>query len=295
MERSQHSVVIVNPRSGGGKAERVNLVSECVARGIEPIVFHPGDDLHDVALAAIAGGADAIGVAGGDGSQAVVAALAAERELPYVCIPAGTRNHFAADLGVDRADIVGALDAFAVGVERRVDLARVNGRVFVNNASLGVYAKIVQSDDYRDAKVETVARMLPQLLPPITAPFDLRFSAPDGTAWHGAHVVLVSNNPYRPPRAGTSGSRRGIDAGVLGVIAVGLLQAPGVIALMATESTGASPQFPGWLDFTTPSFVVDGAGPIELALDGEANAMDPPLRFASLPSTLRVRVVTSAR
>ena len=295
MEQPQHSVVIVNPRSGGGKAERVNLVGECVARGIEPIVFHPDDDLHDIALAALAGGADAIGVAGGDGSQAVVAALAAERGLSVCLIPAGTRNHFAADLGVDRSDIVGALDAFTVGVERRVDLARVNGHVFVNNASLGVYAKIVQSDDYRDAKVETVARMLPQLLPPIAAPFDLRFNAPEGTAWHGAQVVLVSNNPYRPPRAGTPGSRRGIDEGVLGVLAVGLLQAPDVIALIATESTGAAPQLPGWLDFTAPSFVVDGAGPIELALDGEASVMDPPLHFASLPSTLRVQVVTSAR
>ena len=82
-------MLIVNPRSGGGKAERFGLVAECVARGIEPIVFNPGDDLHDIALAAVTGGADAIGVAGGDGSQALVAALAAEHDLAYVCIPAG--------------------------------------------------------------------------------------------------------------------------------------------------------------------------------------------------------------
>ena len=104
------------------------------------------------------GGADAIGVAGGDGSQAVVAEIASAHDIPYVCIPAGTRNHFANDLGVDRSDVVGALDAFAHGSERRIDLARLNGRVFVNNASLGVYAKIVQSERYRDAKLETVAR-----------------------------------------------------------------------------------------------------------------------------------------
>jgi diacylglycerol kinase family enzyme len=135
-------------RSGGGKAERFGLVAECVARGIEPIVFNPGDDLHDVAVAAVMGGPDAIGVAGGDGSQALVAALAAEHDLSYVCIPAGTRNHFAADLGVDRADPVRALDAFAHGTERRIDLARVNGRVFVNKRR-SACAKIVQSDRYR--------------------------------------------------------------------------------------------------------------------------------------------------
>jgi diacylglycerol kinase family enzyme len=292
MTRPRHPVLIVNPRSGGGKAERFGLVAECVARGIEPIVFNPGDDLHDIALAAVTGGADAIGVAGGDGSQALVAALAAEHDLTYVCVPAGTRNHFAADLGVDRADIVRALDAFAHGMERRIDLARVSGRVFVNNTSLGVYPKIVQSDNYRDAKVETVARMLPELLPPRAEPFDLNFSAPDGPEWHGAQLVLVSNNPYRPARPGVAGTRGGLDSGVLGVLAVRILQARELVALMATEVTGAIPRFPGWLDFTTPTFTIDAGEPVDVALDGEPFVLDPPLRFESLPSALRIRVLT---
>ena len=62
-----------------------------------------------------------------------------------VCVPAGTRNHFALDLGLNREDVTGAVDAFAEALERRVDLATVNDRVFVNNCSLGLYAKIVQS------------------------------------------------------------------------------------------------------------------------------------------------------
>ena len=111
---------------------------------------------------AIAGGADVIGMAGGDGSQALVASVASARDVPHVVIPAGTRNHFALDLGLDRDDVVGALDAFVDGVERTIDLARVNGRVFVNNASMGIYAKIVQSDAYRDAKMKTAADMLPR-------------------------------------------------------------------------------------------------------------------------------------
>ena len=201
---------MVNPRSGGGTAERLDLARECRARGIEPVVLQGDDDLLAMAESVASEGADAIGVAGGDGSQAVVADVAYRHDLPFVCVPAGTRNHFAFDIGVDRADVVGALDAFARGVERRIDLARVNGRSFINNASLGAYAEIVQSEDYRNAKVETVARMLPEVLPPRAEPFDFGFDAPDGTRWEGPQLMLVSNNPYRLPRPGVPGTRRGI-------------------------------------------------------------------------------------
>jgi diacylglycerol kinase family enzyme len=288
---SAHPVLIINPRSGGRKAERFGLARECRARGIEPLAFQPGDDLRSIATAAVAAGADVIGVAGGDGSQAVVAEIASAHDIPYVCIPAGTRNHFAKDLGVDRTDVVGALDAFAHGSERRIDLARLNGRVFVNNASLGVYAKIVQSERYRDAKLETVVRQLPELLPPRGGPFDLRFTGPHGTHWDGAHLVLVSNNPYRPPRPGTRGTREGIDSGLLGVVAIRVLTPRALAEIGATERTGAVPRFPGSLDFTAPAFTVDSTGPVDAALDGEALVMEPPLRFESRPSALRVRVM----
>jgi len=289
----RHPVLIINPRSGGGKAERFGLSEESVARGIEPIVLQRGDDLVGIASDAVSRGADAIGAAGGDGSQALVATVASQHDIPYVCVPAGTRNHFAADLGIDRDDVVGALDAFAHGAERRIDLGRVNGRVFVNNASLGVYAKIVQSDEYRNAKLETVARMLPDLLPPRAAPFDLRFTAPDGTRWQGAQLVLVSNNPYRPPRPGVSGSRQGLDSGMLGVIAARVVNPKDLLTLVSTELTGAIPGLPEWRDFTAPHFTIDAGGRVDVALDGEALLLEPPLRFESLPAALRMRVPTS--
>ena len=94
---------------------------------------------------AVADGADALGMAGGDGSLAVVAAAAAAHGLPFICVPAGTRNHFALDLGVDRHDVAGALDAFSDGFERRIDLAEVNGRAFLNNVSLGIYGEAVET------------------------------------------------------------------------------------------------------------------------------------------------------
>ena len=104
-------------------------------------------------------------------------------DVALVCIPAGTRNHFALDLGLDRDDVVGALDAFGDAVERRIDLAEVGGRVFVNNVSLGIYAKIVQSPEYRDAKRETTAKFLPELLGPDAQPYGMKFT---DTAGNGA-------------------------------------------------------------------------------------------------------------
>src|SRR5204862_5920232 len=155
-----NAVLFFNPLSGGGKAERFRLADEARARGIEPVELGRGDDLETLVRTAVSSGADALAMAGGDGSQAIVAAIAAEAGLPYACVPAGTRNHFALDLGVDRDDVVGGLDAFVDGGERRVDLAEVNGRTFVNNVSLGVYAEAVQRPGYRESKMRTLVGTL---------------------------------------------------------------------------------------------------------------------------------------
>ena len=157
-DRPQRPVLFVNPWSGGGKAAKVGLAAEASARGIRTVELRRGDDLEQLVRDAVAAGADGLAAAGGDGTQAIVATAAAEHGLPYACIPAGTRNHFALDLGVDRDDVVGALDAFVDGGEHLVDLGEVNGRVFVNNVSMGLYAEAVQSKGYRDAKIRTSAR-----------------------------------------------------------------------------------------------------------------------------------------
>ena len=154
--RPKHPVVIWNPAPGAARRSRPISPTEARARGIEPIELTPGDDLEQLVRAAVADGADALAAAGGDGTQALIASIAAEHDLPFACIPAGTRNHFALDLGVDRDDVVGALDAFVAGGERRVDLAEVNGRTFVNNVSLGLYAEAVQREGYREAKLRTI-------------------------------------------------------------------------------------------------------------------------------------------
>ena len=216
----RHPVLFINPWSGGGKAAKVGLAEQAAARGIRSVELHRGDDLEQLVNDAVAAGADGLAAAGGDGTQAIVATAAAKHGLPYACIPAGTRNHFALDLGVDRDDVVGALDAFVDGGEHVVDLGEVNGRVFVNNVSMGLYAEAVQHKGYRNAKIRTLLDTVPVALGPSNSALDLRWAAPDGTAHTSAATILVSNNPYRLGHAVGSGTRPRMDAGRLGVAVV---------------------------------------------------------------------------
>jgi diacylglycerol kinase family enzyme len=276
--RPVRPVLFYNPKSGGGKAERFRLAEEARARGIEPIELTPGTDLRDLTRGAVADGADALAMAGGDGSQAIVADVAAELDMPYACVPAGTRNHFALDLGVDRDDVVGALDAFVDGGERRVDLAEVNGRVFVNNVSLGIYAEAVQRPGYREAKIRTLLDTVPDVLGPEGQGLDLSWRGPGGHEHHSGAAVLVSNNRYRLGTAVGSGTRPRIDDGLLGI----------TVASSPTPS-GAIAQQP-WREWSATEFEVDSNGPVPAGIDGEAVTLDAPLIFRIRPGVLRVRV-----
>ncbi len=290
---SGRAVLLMNPKSGGGKVERFNLVEEAKRRGIEPVLLEPGDDLQALAHKA-AGSAGVIGMAGGDGSQALVAQVAMEHELPYVCVPAGTRNHLALDLGLDRDDVVGALDAFASQHERRIDLAFVNDRIFVNNVSLGIYAEIVQSEAYRDAKLETVQNMLPELLGPRATPFDLRFQGPDGGGQRSAQLLLVSNNRYVLDRLGAMGSRPRMDTGKLGIVAVQIDDAAAAAKLLSLQAVRQQHLFPGWLEWETAEFEVASSARVATGIDGEGIMLEPPLRFRIAPGALCVRLPPGA-
>jgi diacylglycerol kinase family enzyme len=274
-------VLFFNPRSGGGKAERFGLAKEARDRGIEPIELKGGDELETLVRDAVEGGADGLAMAGGDGSQAIVAAIAAEFSLPYACVPAGTRNHFALDLGVDRDDVVGALDAFVDGGERRVDLAEVNGRVFVNNVSLGLYAEAVQRSGYRDAKLRTLLDTVPDALGSGGSELDMRWSGPGGHEHRGGAAVLVSNNRYRLGRAVGSGTRPRIDDGMLGITVVGAPSGRGKRDRVLQRP---------WREWSATSFEVDAERPLPAGVDGEALVLDAPLQFRIRPGVLRVRI-----
>lgn len=275
----RHPVLFYNPLSGGGKAERFRLAEEARRRGIEPVELRRGDDLEVLVRAAVQRGADGLAMAGGDGSQAIVAMIAAEHELPYACIPAGTRNHFALDLGVDRDDVVGALDAFTRGGERCVDLAEVNGRVFVNNVSLGLYAEAVQRAGYREAKIRTLMNTVPDVLGPDAEPPHLRWEGP-GRENSGA-AVLVSNNSYRLGRALGSGTRPRLDRGLLGIA---------VLVPTSERREGGRKSALGMRQWSARSFEMDSDRPVPAGIDGEATVLEPPLRFRIRSMALRVRI-----
>jgi diacylglycerol kinase family enzyme len=275
----RHPVLFYNPLSGGGKAERFHLAEEARHRGIEPIELRRGDDLEALVRAEVRRGADGLAMAGGDGSQAIVAMIAAEADLPYACIPAGTRNHFALDLGVDRDDVVGALDAFTRGGERRVDLAEVNGRVFVNNVSLGLYAEAVQRAGYREAKIRTLMNTVPDVLGPDAEPPHLRWGG-RGSDDSGA-AVLVSNNSYRLGRALGSGTRPRLDRGVLGIA---------VLGSTSQRRDDARKTALSMRQWSAHTFQIDSDRPVPAGIDGEATVLDPPLRFHIRSMALRVRI-----
>jgi diacylglycerol kinase family enzyme len=287
----KHPVVIWNPKSGGGKAAAAHLDVEARARGIEPIQLSPGDDLFQLARDAVERGADALAAAGGDGTQAIIATIAAELDLPFACIPAGTRNHFALDLGLNRDDPRASMSGFTDAVERRVDYARVDGRLFVNNVSLGIYATVVQSDEYRDAKAATFSSMLPKLLGPGTEPFDLQFSDPDGREIDGAFLVMVSNNPYVIGKSLDDFQRRRLDTGQLGVIAVDAPGAAEAAGLVAASAAGLRQRSRYWHEFALDIFEIRSrSGKAYVGIDGEALEMDTPLRFEMFPEGLRLFV-----
>ena len=235
-------------------------------QGIECHRFGPGADLGDLTRAALAKGADVVGVAGGDGSLGVVADLVSGAGVQMVCIPAGTRNHFAMDLGLDRGDPVAALDAFGPARLQTVDIARVNGTAFLNNVSMGIYGGVVQSANYRERKLETTIDALPTL---VENPPDLRFIGPDGLPHTTVHVVHVSNNPYLMELRGAGGRPR-LDTGKLGIVTVELSSPAGVTDMLARAALGllnTSPDFSAW---TGTRFEVDSDRPIAAGVDGEA-------------------------
>jgi diacylglycerol kinase family enzyme len=266
-----------NPRSGGGKAAAHRLDEEARARGITPIELVPGADLGELVRRAVADGADGLMAAGGDGTQAAVAAIAAELDLPFACIPAGTRNHFALDLGVDRDDVVGALDAFVDGWEKRVDLADINGRVFVNNVSLGVYAEAVRRPGYRERKLRSLLSTAPDVLSGTSSATVLRWTGPDGHEQTSAAVILVSNNPYRLGPRLAAGTRPRVDGGVLGIAVLGAVDG----------SSGRRSLVSQW---TSGTFRVDSAEEVPVGLDGESLSLTPPLVIGSRPAALRARI-----
>ena len=258
------SFLVVNPRSGRGSPPIAALAGRAREAGVEVHVLAAGEDPGEVAGAS---GAEILGVAGGDGSLAGVAQAAIDLDAAFVCIPCGTRNHFARDLGLDRRDPLGALTAFSGGRERRVDVGRVAGRLFVNNVSFGAYAGLVHERERHRRRGEALAGAR-ALLRVARHRHTLRASV-NGEAVR-ARVILVGNNRYELDLF-TLGARARLDEGVLDLRAAA-----------------------GWLPTTWQEQVAQGfrielpRGSVRAAIDGEPFLLESPLELESLPQALRV-------
>ena len=257
---------MINPRSGDDSPSPAELATESERRSIAAHVLAEGEDPGEIARAA---GAERIGMAGGDGSLAAVAAVAVESDAAFVCVPFGTRNHFARDLGLDRDDPIGALDAFASPVERRIDVGRVNGRLFLNNVSLGVYAGLVHRREQHRRRGEALARVR-ALLAVALNPRRLRARVNEEDVM--ARALFIGNNSYELDLF-TLGARTRLDEGKLFLwIAEGVLPT-------------------AWERRTGTDFRVELPDPqIRAAVDGEPAVFDAALEFATLPGGLRVLV-----
>ena len=282
---ARHPYLIMNPKSGGGKVEKFDLKSKAEELGAEVFLIDGSEpvDVAKVAREAVAQGADLLGVAGGDGTQALVAGIAAEHGIPFVVISAGTRNHFALDLGLNRENPSACLGALSDGVELRVDLGRINGQVFVNNASFGAYAEVVETPAYRDDKLNTTLNLLPDLL---QGQRGVRLSArADDTEIRSPQALLVANNPYGTGDIAGLSRRARLDAGVLGVIGVKVRNVQQAIDLLRGRRAV------GVRVLRTKKIEITADAPqIPVGVDGEALSMSTPVVCAISPGALRVWV-----
>ena len=276
--------VVMNPRSGGGKVARFQLQQRAEALGAEvALLDQPHTDVQQLARDALAAGADLLGVAGGDGTQALVAQVAAENDVPFLVISAGTRNHFALDLGLDREDPSRCLDALRDGVEARIDLGEVNGRPFVNNASFGAYAEIVENPAYRNDKRGITLDTLPDLLRGRRGAHLVADA--DGLVVDGPQALLVSNGPYDASDLLGMGRRPRLDRGVLGIIAVRVDTARQAVGLLHGVHRR------GLLRAQAREVLVRTGEPaVPVGIDGETVHLSTPVRCTVRPGALRVRL-----
>jgi diacylglycerol kinase family enzyme len=282
---ARHPYLIMNPKSGGGKVEKFDLKRKAEDLGAEVFLIGGPEpvDVAKVARVAVAQGADLLGVAGGDGTQALVAGVAAEHGIPFVVITAGTRNHFALDLGLDRDDPSACLGALSDGVELRVDLGMINGQAFVNNASFGAYAEIVETPAYRGDKLKTTLNLLPDLL---QGHRGARLSARAGDEEiRSPQALLVANNPYGTGDIAGLSRRARLDRGMLGVAGVKIRNARQAVDLLRGKNAV------GLRVLTTKKIEINAdAAQIPVGIDGEAVSLSTPVTCTISPSALRVWV-----
>jgi diacylglycerol kinase family enzyme len=288
-----HPVLIINPKSGDGRAIKAGIDTLARDRGIQVIVTKKEDNIEGLAQRAVERGADVVGVSGGDGTLGAVAKVAIKHKLPLVVLPGGTRCHFARDIGLDPERIVDALEGFS-GVARQVDVGVIGERIFLNNASFGIYADIVDHEEYREHKLATSRRVLQELLDGRRKAYDLSFKDGAGIRHNKAVQLFVGVNPYKTLKLLELGRRDSLDTGKLQVTAITELNDATVRQLMGTltsrhDSEAALSE--NILQWTTDEFKLDTTtDTIVAGVDGEREQYDTPIKIGIVPKALTIMV-----
>ncbi|MFE4703596.1 diacylglycerol/lipid kinase family protein [Streptomyces sp. NPDC056738] len=286
-------VVVANPRSGGGETARFDLIKQAKGMGAQVWSTSAEHDATSLARLAVQEGAEVLGVAGGDGTVSAVAAVAAATDRPLLVVPAGTRNHFARDLGLDIRNPVSSLSALFDGIPTRVDLGVVGPHVFVNNVSFGLYADALLEPGYREDKARTLASVAPDYFTGrqwVEADVD----TPRGTI-SLPQVVLVSNNPYHIATPRYLGRRFTLTSGLLAGIVLKRPTdtPPDLLRHLRGELLRRQPH-PGAPDdaaitWTAASITLQGRGrQLHAGIDGEPVTLPLPVTCEARPGGLQV-------
>ncbi|TVS19106.1 MAG: sphingosine kinase [Planctomycetaceae bacterium] len=286
-------LVLLNTRAGTASQDLADQVrKEFVAMQAQAEVCETtGEELERLARGAAARDFDAVVAAGGDGTVSTIAAALAGTATPLGILPLGTWNHFARDLGLP-LDLTAAVRTIALGRPLEVDVARVNGRVFVNNASIGLYAHVVRRREVRRERLRSnkwlatffavlrVFRRFPSMR--------VRLEVQGGTALRTSPFVFVGNNQYEMHLLAI-GRRPRLDAGQLTLYVANRSGRLGILRLALRGLLGRLEQARDFDYLHVQEVRVEsGKSRLLMAIDGELVRMAPPLHFEIWPQALTV-------
>jgi diacylglycerol kinase family enzyme len=285
------TTILIN--RGGGSVGEKGLIERALAdAGIDAdIQWLEGDALPKAAKAAAAGGAEMVVAGGGDGTISCVAGALAGTDTKLGVLPLGTLNHFARDLGIP-TKLEDAAKLLASGKARAVDVADVNGRVFVNNSAIGLYPLMVLDREAQQAHLGRSKRWAMAIAAARTL---FRFSSRrltltvnDRTAVVDTPLLFVGNNAYKMELPG-AGTREAIDRGELFVLVLRPKTRLGFCLASVRALFGRARQDDVVrIDGVETLKVGSARHSMAVSLDGESVHMKPPLQYRIRPKALNV-------
>lgn len=292
--------VVLNAGSGDGSAEKaadlLEQIFTAAGRELRVVMLKPGVDLQQELDTAITDGVGVVVAGGGDGTVSSVANVIAGRDVTLGVLPLGTLNHFARDLGIPIA-LEDAVRVILAGHTMQVDIGEVNGRLFLNNSSVGLYPRIVQlRERYRASGIEKwiVAAWATLRVTRKHKALRMKIAAAGAEVVRTTPLIFIGNNEYR--MAGfDAGSRDTVCAGKLALYVV---EESGrwrlfrlvwrILAGTATESGALAMATATAATIDVP--FADHITQLPVAVDGEVTTLELPLRYSIRPGALRVIV-----